>query len=400
MSDAATTNPVQTRINDVGERLQAAFTHVLQELPGTPDRPLRLAAALNVNRNIAGRILSVTSQNEGGLGVAHAIPGPDPLRKVLRGAKRRDVSDETLQLAEDAIREFEVLIRDVAGDRPGLDAIISSMLPAARDRFELGAKHAVFRGASLLRGAMADTWIHTAIVHPSTTDTTSHDVAYLYGTLGLRRIRPGTIVKFTYQQFGTETNSGRTLDGTSISQSAGDELDDFCTRPVAPMNCTEVDDGVVYSLGGDEVGPASAVDKLLAELRPNAMRRTSADGGRRKSLFVAPAIPVKELIFDVLLHDDAFPGADPDLILYDTAVDGMASVNDRARDSDQLDMRESITMLGRGVSRIELDEMPSYRALLLHACETLGWDGGALRGYRCRIQYPMHGLQACMAFDA
>lgn len=398
--DGVGVEDVEARIRRVGERLTRSFRQILAELPDAPHRPNQLARLLGLNRDISGRILSATASVDPVTAI-HVIPGPDPLRKLLKAARRRNVAAQVLEEAEDAVDAFERLTRAVAGDRPALDAIISSMIPDARTRFELNAKQIMFKGASLLKGVMADLWLHAALVHPAADDSESYDVAHIYGTLGMRRLRPGVGVKFTYRQFGTPTSACRMLDGGNPMDSDGRELDQFCMLPPAPLDVMHIHDGTIFTLGGDGVGPGSATDKLLVEVRPRAMaRRASSATRHRKSLFVAPSIPVKILAFDMLLHDDAYPGAEPTLELYDTAVEGMASVNDAARDADRLDAHESIMVLGRGPNRLVLGEMPRYVTMLRYVCEKLGWDLARFRGYRCQIQYPMHGLQACMAFDA
>jgi hypothetical protein len=398
--DGVGVGDVEARIRRVGERLTGSFRRILAELPDGPHRPNQLARLLGLNRDISGRILSATASADPVTAI-HVIPGPDPLRKLLKAARRRNVAAQVLEEAEDAVDAFERLTRSVAGDRPALDAIISSMIPDARARFELNAKQIMFKGASLLKGAMADLWLHAALVHPAADDPESYDVAHIYGTLGMRRLRPGVGVKFTYRQFGTPSTTCRMLDGGTPEQSDGRELDGFCMLPSAPLAVTQVNQGAILALGGDGVGPGSATDKLLVEVRPRAMaRRRAAAARHRKSLFVAPSIPVKVLAFDMLLHDDAYPGAEPTLVLYDTAVEGMASVNDPTRDADRLDVHESIMVLGRGPNRLVQREMPRYVPMLQHVCEKLGWDLARFRGYRCQIQYPMHGLQVCMAFDA
>jgi len=393
-------NGVEARIANVGRQLSDCFNRVLRELPGRPTRPNELVEVLGVNRSISGRVLSATESSEP-LSVVHTIPGPDPLRKLLRAARRKGVDAGLIGEAEQTVRELELLIRDVAGDRPALDAIISSLLPQARSKFELNAKYTVFRGTSLIKGAMAETWVHTAIVHPSATSEAHHDVAHLYGTLGLRRLRPNVGIKFTYQQFGTPMQPCRTLDGRPVEQSDGTDLDQFCTLQPATMSQEITGNGAVFALAGEAIGPQSAVDKIIGELRPQAMGRFAADAERnRKSLFVAPCVPVKALVFDVLLHESVYSGSEPALMIYDTTIEGMASVNDPVRDADRLDLRESIMVLGRDVRQFELEEMPHYIDMLRHAGATLGWDLAAFRGYRCTIQYPMHGSQVCMVFAA
>jgi hypothetical protein len=391
---------LDARIPWVGRKLAETLRRVLEAVPGGPFRPHELARVLGLNRDISGRVLAATKTSDALL-VPHVIPGPEPLRKLLRAARRRNVPAQLIEEAGAAVREFEVLIREEAGDRDALDAIISSLSPQARAKFELASKQTIFKGTSLLKGAMADLWLHTALVHPSAEDAKFNDVAHLYGTLGLRRVRPNIVVKFNYRQFGVPTERWRTLDGRSPQESAGTELDQFCTLPAAQLDVIEAGNGTIYALAGNTVGPQSAADKLLGEVRPRAMARYAAPRRRnRKSLFVAPSVPVKLLVFDALLHEDVYSGSDPTLLVYDTAIDGMASVNDPARDADRLDVRESIVVLGRDVEAFQLAEMPRYGEMLHYACAKLGWNLSEFRGYRCSVQYPMYGCQACMVFEA
>ena len=76
--------------------------------------------------------------------------------------------------------------------------------------------------------------------------------------------------------------------------------------------------------------------------------------------------PTKSLIFDVLVHEEVYPGADPAMVIYDTALDGVADVNDQARDIDRLDLWESIQSLGNDVSRFRTTEVPRYAQMLRH----------------------------------
>jgi hypothetical protein len=409
--------PLDDRVREVGDALRTSLGQVLAGLPGGPHRPGQLVRMLDLNRDICGRVLAAASSDEP-ISVLTIVPGPEPLRKLLRAMRRRrDIKAAVIDRAELAVQRFEALINDVAGDRPALDAIIASLQPEARAKFELAAKQMAFKGASLIKGAFADLWLHAAIVIPSPDDDSSCDVAHVFGTCGLRRLRPGVTVKFTYRQFGTPEHPVLTLDrrmpAADSSNSAGggtDELDEFVGSPPAPLDRQAAAHGAVYALGGGDsagggVGPASAVDKLLGELRPRCMSRLAAAKPRnRKSLFVAPSIPVKQLVFDILMHRDAFPGAQPHLMIYDTAVDGMASVNDPARDADLLDLHEHVTVLPVEPARWALAELPRYADLLTSVSSRLGVSldsftrGG--QAWRCRIQYPMHGSQVCIAFDA
>ena len=108
---------------------------------------------------------------------------------------------------------------------------------------------------------------------------------------------------------------------------------------------------------------------------------------------------MKTLHFDVLLHEDVYPGSEPALLVYDTALDGVADVNDPTRDIDRMDVAESIRPLGPGTSRLRTADLPDYTGLVRLVGEKLGWDLERFRGHRCRIEYPLYGSQVAMAFD-
>lgn len=105
------------------------------------------------------------------------------------------------------------------------------------------------------------------------------------------------------------------------------------------------------------------------------------------------------LVFDVLLHEDVFPGAEPRLDIYDTGYDGIANVNDPKRDIDRVDVQESIEFLGRDMRKLYAPEVPRYSDMLEHLTRTHGWDPARYRAYRTRIQYPVYGWQVCMSFE-
>ena len=115
-------------------------------------------------------------------------------------------------------------------------------------------------------------------------------------------------------------------------------------------------------------------------------------------MFAEISTPAKALLFDALLHEDVYAGQSPDLFLYDTAFDGVASVNDRSRDIDRLDLAESVQDLGRGLPAFRTSVVPRYVEMLQLVFDRMGWDDAAFRGHRCRIDYPVYGSQVTMAF--
>ncbi len=391
---------IEVKITTVARQLANNLRAVIDAVPGQPNRPNEVARALGLNRDISGRVLLATRAHEP-MAVAHVVPGPEPLRRLLKAAGRRGVPSELLQQAEEAVRQFDRLIRDDAGDRAALDAIISTWLPEAREKYELAHKQSVFKGISHLKGAMADVWMNSTIVVPSADDPLKHDATLIHGALGLRRLRPDVGVKFGFSAMSPEAmkwNPG--AGGTVTPHDAGKlRLDDYLTSPPAKLDAKRAGDGVVYMLAENTVGPSAARDMLVAEHHPAALDRyATTDPPKTKGMFVAPAIPSRAVVFDALLHEDVYPGADPTLIIHDAAIDGIAYINDPARAFDRVSTGDSIEVLGKGASRFLTTDIPNYVGMVHHVSEVLGFDPKRLRGYRCRIQYPVYGWQVSMGF--
>ncbi|MHC5113851.1 MAG: hypothetical protein ACYTGP_05425 [Planctomycetota bacterium] len=380
-------------IRKVGEDLSHAIGAVLRSLPAAAQRPNGLAKELGVNRAVASRVLNATSRRDG-LEVVNVIPGPEPLRQLVAAAAAREVAADLTAAASAAVERFDELIRNEAGTRSALDALISASLPGAREKFELSSRYSVFKGISQLRGARAETWLGTAIVSPAASDPLKHDLTWLNGAVAMQRLRPGVTVRFSYRH-RTE-GDGAEGDGAPADLI---ELEQFCTNPPAQLVAQRAGKVINYVLPPDLLGPRSVTDMFVVDHHPAAMRRFAREAPHtHSSLFVEPAMPVAMLVFDVLLHEEAFPGAAPELIFYDTGYDGIANVNDTSRDIDRVDLQESVEFLGHDMRDVYASEVPRYADILAHLCNAYGWDPARFRGYRLRMQYPVYGWQVCMAF--
>lgn len=393
--------PVEVDIASAGRDLSRSFGDVFDAV--CPQRkPIELARALGIDKVLASRALKA-ARNRDPMAVVFLAPGPEPLRRVLKAASRKGVEAAVLEDAERAVEQFDNLIKQHAGDRSALDAIISSWLPEARAEFELRRKQSAFKAVSQLKGATAEVSLATVMLAPS--DDDAHlDVVWVTGLLGLHRLRPGASVKFATRRIaaaGEPPRKPMTLDGHSVDDLEGVRLDAFCSAPPPRLNIHRAGDVMHYTLAGEGFGPRSAVDLVFAEVNRAEMPRYVAKGSNRKGyVFAEVSTPVKTLHFDVLVHEDVYPRNDPQLFIYDTAFDGVANINDSARDIDRLDLLESIQHLGVGPSRWRSADVPNYAEMIREVCSRLRWNPASFRGYRCRCDYPIYGSQVAMAFPA
>lgn len=393
---------VALRVAATGHELRARLARVVSEVPGGAQGPQRLAKALGLDKVLASRLLKALRSSDP-LAVIHRLPGPEPLRRALRAARKAGAAPGSVEAALDAVEAFDRLIREDAGDRSSLDALLSAWLPEARREFELRRKQAAFKALSQLKGAYAEV-DHSAVFLSPAADGLHLDVVWLIGMSDLQRLRPGVVVKFDTRRLAgggrprRPTNlAGHELEGFDD----GLRLDQFCTAPPAPIVARPVGDVAHYTLGEVGFGPRSGVDILFAEVnRAELPRFVPAGSGRRGYVFADVKVPAKRLYLDVFVEREVYPGREPELVLYDTTIDGVANVNDPGRDIDRLDLYETIQPLGTGLAKAAIPDLPRWTDALSHVLARLGWEEGDFRGYRVEIDYPIYGSQIVVAFPA
>src|SRR5688572_26194054 len=103
-------------IETIGGALTESLKRVVAGLPGSPLRPQELARKLKLNKDLTSRLLRALSEQDR-LVAMHLMPGPEPLRRLLRAAAKHDVPAEALGEAHRAVAEFETLLRDHLGGR-------------------------------------------------------------------------------------------------------------------------------------------------------------------------------------------------------------------------------------------------------------------------------------------
>jgi hypothetical protein len=396
---SAAVEPLESRIAGVGRDLALAFTDVLGALPGGPHRPQRLAESLGVNTVLTSRLLKAAQQADP-IAVAHRMPGPEPLRRLLKAAEKKRIDPALLDAARAAVDRFEHLIRTEAGDRGALDAIISGWLPDAREKVEMLARQAVYRGMSQLLGSVSEIEHHTVFLVPSADTPHVADMVWVVESRGFRRVRPGITAKYHTVHAAPPI---LTLDGNPVDALDGLLLERFCSQPPPSLEVAHFGDRTQYDVAGEEVGLRSAIDLVHATFLPRRKElfRAPADLRSKTALTVGIAIPTRTLIFDVLLPSDLYREQQPALFISrGTIGDGVPRPGDPSFETNRLEVMAVVQPLGQGLSKFRTAEVPDRLELLQHVCERRGWDGRRLRGYRCRMDFPVYGSQITLAFEA
>ncbi len=399
-ASAQTMGTLEVRINSAGEDLLQGLTKVLSQIPDTDAGPQQLAKALGIDKVLASRILKALRAPDP-MSVVHRVPGPEPMRRLLKASSKLGVDPQDLINANSAVDRFETLIRSEIGDRSALEAILSAWVPEARREFEMRRKQTAFRAMSQLKGAQADVYAEAAIFYPSP-DNEHIDIVWIKAVIGLHRLRPGVRVKFTSRR-QIEDQTGRktyTLAGEPVDSISSATLAQYCSTPTPTLEAHHAGEAMHYLLQDLDFGASSSVDLVTCEVNRAEIPRYIPDSKNRKAWASSDInIPSKRMQFDVLVHQDLYNRSFPELKIYDTTINGQADINDPSRDMDQLDLLESIENLGTGTTRFGSSLVPKYRKMIEEVCATLSFDPSLLRGYRCTADYPIHGSQTAMVFS-
>lgn len=398
-SNDAQTESLEGRISRIGRTLTGAVNQIIETLPPSARRPADVSKAFRINKDLSSKLLIALGKRDP-LAATYFMPGPEALRKLLQTAANRDVDTETVSRLKDAVEEFEGLVREHGGSRGALGAIISGWVPEARVRFEMESKQAAFRAMANLRGCAAQSFVQAAFLHPSLTSGRVDGLG-VFGYAGLRRTRPGVPLHLSTVRTGpgAESEAPLTVAGERIDAMNADMLlREFCSVPTPEILVRPAGSVAHYLLAGDRVGLSGAIDLFLGEYTPRVFGTTASSPGRRVSVAADIEICSEELVFDLLIHREVWPGVDPELGVYDTSMNGRVNVNSRERDIDRMDTFESITHLGHGVQACRIAGVPRYVEMLRHVCTQRAWDPQSFRCYRCHIDYPIYGTQAMLSW--
>ena len=104
-------------------------------------------------------------------------------------------------------------------------------------------------------------------------------------------------------------------------------------------------------------------DLVFGQHIPALFNRYAKKPGNAAAMMHAPEIPAQRLVIDFLLHPDVWGGRDPELTFYNTSVRGVALPNDRTRDTDRVDLLDSVRRIGSGIDCCRIAEMPGKTTL-------------------------------------
>lgn len=376
---------------EVGESLRVKVGNVMSGIPGCSMRPMDISRQLGVSRVMVGRVLSALAK-EDSVEILMGIPGPETLRLILNSSIEAGVSANDVQAALEAVETFDRLIRDQFGTRGAMNAALSSDNSDERERFDQASRYQAFKGMSKILGVESKVWLTCMMMTPNNGSKDGIDVTTVHGTTGLRRLRSDIPVRFVYGRPPKYTAGRQEPVRMEL------DMDPFFSNTPAPLTAAEENGQIINTFAPEVIGKDAVYDMFAGVHIPSGSNRSAGEGRSYRGTIVMPDVPAVTLVSDVLLHGDIFEGIEPELFVHNTMGKGGADIEDKKRVSDRIMTNDAIRDLGRGLSKIEILEIPKYQQMIEYLCERSGGRPDEYRVHRLQIRYPVYGFQYAIAY--
>ncbi len=391
---------LQERLISVAEDLREAVNAVIQEVPVAVKKPSEFRRVLKLDPTLSSRLLRAVRLADP-LATLFRMPGLNGIRQLLSAAAVVHVDPVLIERANQALSTLEHVVATEVGTWQELNAAITGWLPDARLEFELANRQTAFRAMSNLKGVAADVDFSVALIHPSREDPDWADRAAVAGMVRMKRLRPGTPISFLHgcSVAPPVWSQHYALDGRPVDpEHPVPIIPEFSSRPTPEFEVRPGGTVFHYLLKGDRVGVGSLVDLCFGDITPRRYPTRKGVDDRPAMPGYVLDLPVKMVLFDVLVHEDLWPGVKPELRMYDTTGRGVVDACDPERDIDRVETAGPMQEMG-ALERLRVAEVAHYVDMVQHVCNRLGWDSSRFRAFRYRIDYPVYGTQVSAIFN-
>ena len=382
-------------LRELGAELHSALVELIST-DGRLPRPTDLSRWWHLDQTLCVRTCSAL-KNDDPLRVLHQLSSTGSLRSIAEAGRTRDVDPAIYDRAVHAIATLEEVIASLGGKKANLDTLIGSQLVEAREKIEATSKQSIFRGMSNLLGLQSDMVLTAYLVTPSADGDEWCDEMAIYGSKGLRRLRPELTTMVGGRVLAGETSdelarAREILHGGQIDHSGFSvALKEFSTDPFPDVDVLLYDQRLLYTLPGDPAGESDEVTMFFASIDRHASRRKRAGAEEEEAPFIfIPRNPSKEMLLDVFVHKDVWSGSEPRLDIG--RGENVLRPFSAKSAIDQFDFCESLQILGTRPQAIPFKSLPQYPAMLEAVAQSVGYDMADYRLYRLHVRYPVASL--------
>ncbi|HYE62182.1 MAG TPA: hypothetical protein VD997_09310 [Phycisphaerales bacterium] len=370
----------EARTLQVLAQLRGAVQSLIAALPVEAPRAVDLRRALNIDAALAWQIFSLANHQDL-LRTGRLVPKAGAMRRFVESAQSAGTSAAAIADLQTAYQQFEVAVKDVAGDRRTFDAILSGLCPDDESAL-LRLRRAAFRANASVWGVSARASIHSVIFYERPTG--EHDCLGIRGRVGLRKLQEGASIGIYA--------SSRTWGGSTCPPDSGADvavdgctlLPEYSTKPLPKITRLEGPDGLSRDyVQLEKLGRSGEVTVFWRNLTRNfpGGSRTPPHG------ITAPCLePSEVLLLDLIIpHGWVNPSTTsvwvtPESSRYATAHHGLVP--------HRLPFEGSAEYLGTSLQSLRTTHMPRYHEMVTQQLDLLKWHI-PFDIFRCVVNYPV-----------
>ncbi|MEM7310013.1 MAG: hypothetical protein AAF682_25280 [Planctomycetota bacterium] len=365
--------------------LRGALTELLASVPGLPKRPLPMARALGLNKNLVWKVDKIVRAADP-IDAAPHIPGEGGMRLVLAAFREHGAGQRELDAVRAAVDEFDRMVSLHTGDRASLALMLGSLAAERPDPARLSAgRKLAFQGNSSTLGVQARARFSLQMIAPSAVKPGMVDVIAVGGLLGFRRLR--TTAAWPLLRTQGFSDDEPNVRRAALSGEPGIPLlRDFCSESLPEVRSIEREDGTLFELTEGPVGHTAESDWVFGWCT-QALGSTHSDEEDGVAEFLLSLYtPAEAVVFDLLVHRDLpFEGA-PALRTF-SIMHGQPPFPVSRHGRYEIPLHQPLQELGRPPI-VASQHIPRYREMVDFACASQGWELDGFRGYRFELRYP------------
>lgn len=287
------------------------------------------------------------------------------------------------------MRQLHRVISTHADDRDHFELALESMGLFQRENRQESGPELAYRGNSMIWGVHARTRLATSFLAPGATPDTV-DYVVTGGLLGFRRLRP--TARWRLYRMQLQDDKGGTIPGapTPVADALpGDPpmvIREFCSPNLPAIEVVSRPEGQEYILPGGPVGNQGAFDATFGY----AMRGLPAyrdANNQYGSSAASVTLPVENLIFDLIVHQDCTFPLEPEVLVYGFPHGGMESPAEQTV-HNLLPISAPLEELTGRPPIVATPLMPRYSQMVARIFERMKWTPPEFRGWRVQLAYP------------
>lgn len=378
--------------------LRASLAHLYAHVGADPSRPQEVSRQFKLDKSLTWKVSKILRSDDA-LDAVTLIPGAEGIARLLKAMAIAGAGEDVIEPVREAMRGFEQMVVQHAGDRATLDLYLDSMCPSASIQ---ESRRLAYLGNSGILGIQTRARFATRFVAPNSDDPTRLDFALVTGLRDLRRLRRiATWPIYRFLNFKDDLSTAALSRSLQPLEPHGDAghcdwlMPSWSSSPVPPLSMREVDRSVVVELVEGPVGRTGEVDLTFGYVDRGAVPRYATSNDRLGQFATGVTTPAETMLLDFYVHRSMpevremsirlvtpVPGLSGDAGLVELPVTLQATPLPGSR----LDGRSG--GLNRRGPLAATPLVPDYQDLVDSIFRGQSWDPAEFYGLRIQIEHP------------